>query len=316
MQPGQAPNQAQPHSAASGASMAAPLTTAATAQPRLHYAQPFRPAGAHGLTASPFFTPDNRASLQTLYDTLAALRVIAQMPELVDETREFLIDCIEETVTGQIPGEEHESHAYTLAALRLYGVIFDGELDLQWPQRLIQATRRDISRPRCANWPDLLLYCRYAAEPLGRAVLQLHDVSSPEVERATDALTASLLILNQLRRMGTDWRQHGRCYLPTDWFAEEGGTPEQLVEPKASPATRRVIDRVLDRISLLLSQAAPLPTLLNDPRLRAEAVRLLTHARYQHRQLRRQDPLAKRLSTPAPVQLLAYLNGWWAGKRG
>jgi phytoene/squalene synthetase len=303
MEPGQAPN---PSTIQSADAMPAPHVLLL----------PYRPQGRHGLTASPYWGASERNTQQALYDLLAAIRAIAETPEFVEETRAFLLDCIEQTLTGQLPALAQEPSEFTLAALRLYQMQFEGQLDSQWPLRLLQAARRDITRPTCATWSDLLLYCRYAAEPLGRAALQTHGLSGqPEIERATDALTASLLLLRMVRRVGTDWKLHGRCYLPTDWFAEEGGSPEQLVESRSTPAVRQVMGRTLDRVALLLRTASHLPGLLPDRRLRAEAIRLLTIAGYQYNQLKRHDPLRKKLKTPRYIRLYAHLRGWWLAKR-
>jgi hydroxysqualene synthase len=273
---------------------------------------PYRPNGRHGLTASAFFEPFIRADLQPLYDTLAALRTVAETEHFVEETREYLLDRIEQALMGEMPPGDQEPTEFTLAALRAYQVQAQGRLDPQWALRLVQSAKRDVTRPTCATWPDLMLYCRYAAEPLGRAVLQLHHVQDTEIERATDALCAALLVLRLIRHAGTDWRLHGRCYLPTDWFTEAGGTPEQLVEKHSSPAVQAVIGRALSRTQSLLVQATLLPDLLREPRLRAEAVRLLVIAKYQHRQLLRLDPLRKTIRTPLFVRLAAHCRGWLA----
>lgn len=279
-------------------------------------AQPFRPAGQHGLTASPFFAPEIRADLQTLYDTLAALKAVAEAENFVEETREFLIDCIETGLTGAVPDSSPEPSEFTVAALRLYDVQAHQRLDPQWGQRLVQATRRDISRPTCASWSDLMLYCRYAAEPLGRAVLQLHNASTPETDKATDALCAALLVLRLMGRMHRDWTVYGRCHLPTDWIAEAGGSAEQLVEKKSAPALTAVKLRMLERVQHLLETAAPLPQILAaQPRLRAKSLRLLASARYQLNWLKSHDPLRQRLAIPAWRKALIHARAWWLAKR-
>jgi hydroxysqualene synthase len=276
---------------------------------------PFRPLGRHGLTASAFFAPFIRSDLQALYDTLAALRAVAETENFVDETRDYLFDRIEQALTGQMPLGDNEPDEFTQAALRVYHIQNQGRLDPQWAQRLVQSSRRDVTRPVCTTWADLMLYCRYAAEPLGRATLQLHHIEDPEIEKATDALCAALLVLRLVRHVGRDWRLHGRCYLPTDWFTEAGGTVEQLVEKRASPAVRTVISQVLSRTQNLLEQAAILPALLRDPCLRAEAVRLLVLGRYQFRQLQRLDPLKKTIHTPRLMRITAHIKGWLAARR-
>ncbi|MGH7041821.1 MAG: squalene/phytoene synthase family protein, partial [Acetobacteraceae bacterium] len=63
---------------------------------------------------------------------------------------------------------------------------------------LLIAFRRDATRHRCADWDELLAYCRYSAMPVGRHVLDLHGE-----DRATwassDALCTTLQVLNHLQ---------------------------------------------------------------------------------------------------------------------
>lgn len=271
----------------------------------------------HGLFPSPFLPPEVQADLRPLFDTLAALRVVTLTPSLPEESRDFLLTCIEAALDGDAPeAAEGVPEAFTASALRLHDLCRRGRLDAQWGQRLVQSARRDVSRPTCGTWSDLMLYCRYAAEPLGRAVLQRCGMTGrPDIERATDSLTAALLVLYLMRTAGRDWRDHGRCFLPGDWIAEEGGSREQLVEAHLSPALKRVTRRMLERVGKLLDQAKPLPSLfIAQPALKAEATRLLTHALYQYRQMKRRDLLSARLRTPVWIRLIAYLEGWMAAR--
>ncbi len=269
-----------------------------------------------GLRPPPFLPPEIQADLHPLFDTLAVLRLVTHTPEFTEETREFLLDCVDMALDGAVPEEDGVPEAFTTSALRFHTLCQRGRFEPQWARRLVQAARRDVARPTCSTWSDLMLYCRYAAEPLGRAVLQRCGITGrPDIERATDALTAALLVMHLMRRAGEDWRDHGRCFLPADWIAEEGGSREQLVEQHLSPALLRVCQRMLERVGKLLEQAAPLPGLFAaQPVLRAEVTRLLTHAHYQHRHLRKRDLLADRLRTPVWVRLVAYLEGWLAGR--
>ena len=266
----------------------------------------------HGLHASSLLPPSVQSGLQSLYDVAAALHAVTDTPEFIDETREFLLDCIEQALNGLVPEVEGPPTAFTVSALTLYRQ--NPVLAQHWALRLLQAARRDVARPTCATWSDLMLYARYKAEPLGRAALGLAGIQDEKIQKATDALTVALLVLHLLRHCGDNWRLHGRCFLPTDWFAEEGGSPEQLVERKSTAVTRRVIDRVIDRTERLIVTALPLPDLLEQPRLRAEATRLLVHARYQIAQVRQNDPLTKTLKTPLWLRIYAHFTGWRAAR--
>lgn len=291
------------------------LVANTAAQP-IYAPQPLRPQQHRGLTASTLLTPQIQQDLQLLYDFLAALHTITDTTQFVDETREYLIDTFEQIIDGSWIENDIDPVAFTMVAFNLQQAHQCGRMQPQWALRLIQAARRDMSRPTCSSWSDLMLYCRYAAEPLSRAVLELNGISEENIQRATDALCAALLVLRLVRRAGEDWKLHGRCYLPTDWFREANGTAEQLVERHSTPAVKHVTARVIERTEALLALAQPLPQLLaGDPFLKAEALRLLGHARYQIWQLKLCDPLTKKLTTPFWVRGLIRLQAWWLAKR-
>lgn len=262
-----------------------------------------------GLVASRLLDPRARADLQLLYDYLASLRAIADTPALEFETREFLFNETELVLLGHRPTV---MTAFTQPVVALMARLAALAMDNDAPLKLLQSARRDVARSSCAGWTDLMLYCRYAAEPLGRFALELHKIKDAEVERRLDALVAALCVLRLMRQAGNDWHEHGRCYLPTDWFAEEGTTPEHLAEHKMNVGIRRVYDRMLQRVDGLLDLAAPLPGFLPEAHMKGEVVRLTAIGRAERDLLARSDALAKKLRVGALVRAQAFLKGWMA----
>ncbi|MBM9595182.1 squalene synthase HpnC [Roseitranquillus sediminis] len=171
-------------------------------------------------------------------------------------------------------------------------------LDDRHPRDLLVAFRRDARGIRCADWADLADYCAHSAHPVGRFLLDLHD-EARDVWARSDALCAALQILNHLQDLKPDFRDLGRIYLPGDWMREEGVAPDDLLAQSASPALRRVIDRTLDRCDRLIERAAGLPACLVSPRLAGEVATILFLARRLSAQLRRGDPLARRVALSA-----------------
>ncbi len=267
------------------------------------------------LKASLFLPLPIRIDYQSFLNFHAALRVATHAPDLSEESREFLLDNIELALSGiDLPQENNIPPALTRAAKKLYALQQNNFISAQWGHRLIQAARKDILRPSCVTWADLMLYCRFAAEPLSRALLErCHIKDAPQIESASDALAAALLVLNKLRHAKVDWCAHGRCYLPTQWINEEGGSPEQLIEDHLSPALKKVTYRMLERTEILLQQTNHLSNSLEKyPYLRSELARLLKHAHTQIFQIRTKDLLKTPLKTSRWQTMMAYCEGWFA----
>ena len=121
-------------------------------------------------------------------------------------------------------------------------------------RELLVAFRQDAIKTRYANWDELMEYCRYSAMPVGRHVLDLHGE-----DRATyapsDALCASLQVLNHMQDCAKDLAALDRCYLPQDCW--RGTAPPSMIcaAPAETPGLRRVFDAMLDRTEAL--NAAP-----------------------------------------------------------
>ncbi len=159
---------------------------------------------------------------------------------------------------------------------------------------LLAAFRQDAAKRRYADWPELLHYCTLSAMPVGRHVLDLHG-ENIETHAPSDALCASLQVLNHLQDGAKDLAALDRCYLPDDQLAAAGARVQDLAGAGETPGLRVVIDSLLDEVDRLNDEAALLPRLVRDRRLRIECAVILGLARRLARRLRMADPVAGRV---------------------
>ncbi|MEM7121235.1 MAG: squalene synthase HpnC [Pseudomonadota bacterium] len=184
----------------------------------------------------------------------------------------------------------------------------------QYARHVLQAFRRDAENPRCRTWSDLMLYCRYSAAPVGRFLIDTTGEDAAAYP-ASDALCAALQVLNHLQDCGDDRRRIDRVYIPTDWLAAEGASVEDLESDRASPALRKVLDRCLDGVDVLLAQATPLSGLLGHSRLRYDAAVIHAIACRLRNRLRRGDPLAHRIALTKSERAVCLARGLLRGLR-
>ena len=181
-------------------------------------------------------------------------------------------------------------------------------VDVLHARQILQAFRRDADNPRCRNWSDLMLYCRYSAVPVGRFLIDLHG-EDQSAYPAADALCTALQVLNHLQDCGSDLIDMDRIYLPLDWIEAEQAQIDDLRADALSPDLRRVLDRCLDRVDRLTAQAAPLPAQLGRSRLRYEAAVIVEIATRLAQRLRRDDPLASRVALSKVERLGCLARG-------
>jgi hydroxysqualene synthase len=244
-----------------------------------------------------------RPHVAAFYAFVRAADDIADNPALAPADKIRRLDRFEAALTGP-PGlaaglPKAEALRATLAAT---GVSARHALNL------LAAFKRDATKLRYRDWPDLLGYCALSASPVGRFLLDLHGEAG-ELYRFSDPLCDALQVLNHLQDCRSDCLALDRVYLPLDAFAAAGIGVEALGEPRASPALRTVLDRTLDGVGDLLHAADDLPRALRSPRLAAESGVILEMARRLGQELRVRDPLAERVELTRPKFLMSGLIG-------
>lgn len=175
-------------------------------------------------------------------------------------------------------------------------------------QELLVAFRQDVTKTRYENWDELMGYCRYSAAPVGRYVLDLHG-ESHDTWASSDALCASLQVLNHLQDCAKDLNGLDRCYIPQNWLQAQGLTTADIAKPQTSPALRMVFDQMLAATDKLNAQAADLPRRVKSRRLRMECAVICALARRLTHLLKHGDPLATRVKLRKPDMVTAMLRG-------
>jgi squalene synthase HpnD/squalene synthase HpnC len=244
-----------------------------------------------------------RPHVAAFYAFVRAADDIADNPDLAPADKVARLGRLEQALTGPPGLAVKLPKAQALrASLAATDVSPRHALDL------LAAFKRDATKLRYHDFPDLLGYCALSASPVGRHLLDLHGEASA-LYRFSDPLCDALQVLNHLQDCQDDYRALDRVYLPLDSFAAAGIGVEALDEGATSPALRRVLDDVLDGVDELLRAASELPRALRSRRLAAESAVILEIARRLAKELRRRDPLAERVEFDRTRFLLSGLHG-------
>lgn len=234
---------------------------------------------------------------------------IADSETLSPEDKLARLNAMEEVLLGTrepINRPDAMSAATLRTSLQQTGVPFETATDL------LVAFRDDSRGTDYKNWQDLLHYCKYSANPVGRFLIDLHK-ETPASYAASDALCTSLQVLNHLQDCQKDLRILKRCYLPTDMLKLAGASESDLEDGRTPPRLRRVFNNLLDAVDDLNKQATTLPAYMKSRRFRMECAAIVELAHRLTLRLRRQDPLAGRVAltkTDATHAALAALRVW------
>ena len=236
---------------------------------------------------SVLISPRLRPHVHAFYAFARNADDIADSPTLAAADKVARLDMMEDVLLGR--REQGSPSALRLrASLRETGVTPRHSTDL------LIAFRRDATKLRYETWDELLDYCRYSANPVGRHVLDLHG-ESDETFVPSDALCTTLQVLNHLQDCAKDLAALDRCYLPLDAMKRHGATLDQLRGRRQTPGLRGVFDELLDHCVPLSHRAWDLPRRTRHRRLRIETAVIAGLATSLWRRLRRRDPIAMRV---------------------
>jgi len=122
---------------------------------------------------------------------------------------------------------------------------------------LLVAFRQDQRVTRYENLDELLAYCRYSANPVGRLVLYLGRSCDAQQAALSDSICTGLQLANFWQDVARDW-DRGRIYLPQDALCAAGYTPEMFARREFNPAFRQLLVEQVDRAEKFLRQGEPL----------------------------------------------------------
>jgi len=127
---------------------------------------------------------------------------------------------------------------------------------------LLVAFRRDQQAGRYETMDELLDYCRYSANPVGRLVLYLgRCAAEARLGTLSDAVCTGLQLANFWQDMARD-ADRGRCYLPRDLCRRHGYTDAMLQRRETNDAFRAMIRAEVDRAEGFLRQGKTLAGLV------------------------------------------------------
>lgn len=225
---------------------------------------------------------------------------VADHPTLAPQAKLDALEALDASLTGARDSEP--------VAIALRKALADRNLNPVHARDLIAAFRLDVTKSRYRDWRELMDYCALSAMPVGRFVLDVHG-QSVALWPASDAICASLQIINHLQDCGQDLMRLDRIYLPEDALRRSGATYADLAAPRASPGLRAAIGDLAQKSGALLDQGADLAAGVSDWRLACEIGATVRLARANIARLMKRDPLSERVHPGKGAFLWSALIG-------
>jgi squalene synthase HpnC len=122
---------------------------------------------------------------------------------------------------------------------------------------LLRAFRQDQTVTRYATFEDLLGYCRYSANPVGRLVLYICGYRDEERQALSDFTCTALQLANFWQDVSRDFAK-GRIYIPTEDFRRHGASEADIVAGNNSPTFCKLMRFEVERARDWFMQGFPL----------------------------------------------------------
>jgi squalene synthase HpnC len=129
-------------------------------------------------------------------------------------------------------------------------------------ERLIEANRRDQVKTRYQTFEELLEYCTYSANPVGRLVLALYEFRDEVRQSRSDATCTALQLTNFWQDVKRDAAM-GRIYLPAEDLDRFDVTEADLHARHGSAAFRRMMEFQVKRARDFFAEGLPLLDLVH-----------------------------------------------------
>ena len=122
---------------------------------------------------------------------------------------------------------------------------------------LIAAFRMDQTKTRYQTFAELLDYCRYSANPVGRLVLYVCGYRDPERQQLSDFTCTALQLANFWQDVRRDY-QIGRIYMPLEDMARHGYSEDDLRAFRCDERFANLLRELVERTGELFDRGLPL----------------------------------------------------------
>jgi len=205
---------------------------------------------------------------QPMFNVYAYCRTVDDLGDEAEGDRLALLDDWQGQLEACFQGQaEHPILIALVETVRQYN------LPIEPFQRLIQANRQDQVVNRYETYADVLDYCQYSANPVGRLVLMLFGYRDECRFKLSDATCTALQLANFWQDVARDY-QLGRIYIPLEDMRRFGCTESQLASGTFDASWRALMEFEVERARELFRTGEQLVPLV-DRRLQVD-LRLFT----------------------------------------
>ncbi|MFH1526439.1 MAG: squalene synthase HpnC [Bacteroidota bacterium] len=116
----------------------------------------------------------------------------------------------------------------------LHNTIIEKNISPQNLFNLLKAFKQDVTKNRFINFEEILEYCSNSANPVGRIILELHDIRTDSVFNLSDKVCTALQLTNFYQDVKIDLKKN-RIYIPLDELKKYQIEENSLAKSEINP---------------------------------------------------------------------------------
>ena len=180
-----------------------------------------------------------------------------------------------------------------------------------YSRNLLKAFMMDASNKKYKKWSDLIYYCRFSANPVGRFVIDAVNERKniEDIYKASDNLCTALQIINHIQDCQKDFKQLERVYIPESFFKKFSLDKSILKEKESTKNFTKLKIEIIDKVLKSLNGTKKGLSKISSWRLRKETLIILNIAKRLCNLLKRKDPLKKTIKLSRIDFIFCFFKG-------
>ena len=181
----------------------------------------------------------------------------------------------------------------------------------KYSRNLLKAFMMDASNKKYKNWNDLLYYCKFSANPVGRFVIDAVNERKniEKIYEASDSLCTALQIINHIQDCKKDFKELNRVYIPESFFKKYSVDKKILRKNKSIENFERLKIEIVDNVLVSLRKTKLGLREIQSWRLRKETLIILNIAKRLCNLLKINDPLEKQIKLSRIDFIFCFFKG-------
>ena len=185
----------------------------------------------------------------------------------------------------------------------------------KYSRDLLVAFKLDATKRRYKNWSELLYYCKFSANPVGRFVINAtysqkkKKINERKILHASDMLCTALQIINHIQDCKEDFKNLDRVYIPENLLKKHKLNVNILMKGSSCQNFTRLKIEIISKVENLLKEIKKSLQLIDIWKLKKETLIILNIAKRLCFLLKIKDPLKKKIKLSSIDLIFCFIKG-------